>query len=189
MKRLRASLDDVPIVDRGDYQYFIHPLTDGVPRVDPALLRDVASEVIRRVDFDEVDVILAPEAMGIHLATAVSLQVDVPVAIARKRSYDLPGEVSVAQVTGYSENELYINGIEPDDTVVVIDDVVSTGGTLSAITDALDAIGATLERFVVVFEKRGEGDPGAPEGVPVEVLLGVAINDGLVEIIPDGCAN
>lgn len=176
MDRLRASLAGVPIVDFGDYRYFVHPVTDGIPVVDPGLLRDVTNEIVKRVDFDDVDVILAPEAMGIHLATAVSLQVDVPVSIARKRSYGLDGEVSVAQATGYSENDLYINGIGSDDRVVVIDDVVSTGGTMRAMVEAVASIGAELERFVVVFEKRGGEDPREGVTVPLESLLRVAID-------------
>lgn len=179
MERLRASLADVPIVSMEDYQYFVHPITDGVPYIEPALLRDVTNEIIRRVDFDEIDVILAPEAMGIHIATALSLQVDVPVSIARKRSYDLEGEVSVAQVTGYGENDLYINGIDTDDRVVVVDDVISTGGTMSALVEAIEATGAELVRFVVVFEK-GPGADEHRDSVPLDTLLEVEIENSTV---------
>lgn len=185
MDRLRASLADVPIVDFDDYRYFVHPMTDGIPAVDPALLRDVATAIIRRVDFDAVDVILAPESMGIHIATAVSLQVDVPVSIARKRHYGLDGEVSVAQTTGYGENELYLNGIDASDRIVVIDDVISTGGTMAAIAEAIDAIGATLERYVVVFEKAAEGENRPSSDPHVEALLGVSIDGDHVVITHD----
>ncbi|MFP4590273.1 MAG: hypoxanthine/guanine phosphoribosyltransferase [Halobacteriales archaeon] len=153
MRRLLESLRDVPVVTYEDYHYFIHPITDGVPYVEPTLLRDVTNEIVRRVDFDEVDRILAPEAMGIHIGTALSLQTDVPLAIARKRSYDLPNEVAVAQVTGYDENDLYLNGIDPGHRVVVVDDVISTGGTRTAMVEAVEAAGADLARMVVVFDK------------------------------------
>lgn len=182
MRRLRASLRDIPIVTFEDYHYFIHPITDGVPYVDPALLRDVANEIVRRVDFDPVDRILAPEAMGIHIGTAVSLQTDVALAIARKRSYDLPGEVAVAQVTGYDENELYLNGIEEGHRVVVVDDVISTGGTRQAMVEALEAVGAHLERVVVVFDKH-ESAP-ATSFDRTEALLRVRIEDDAVVTLP-----
>lgn len=177
MDRLRASMADVPIVDFGEYRYFVHPLTDGVPAVEPALLRDVANEIVRRVDFDGVDRILAPEAMGIHIGTALALQVDRPLAIARKRAYELEGEVSVAQVTGYDENDLFINGIDAGDTVVVVDDVISTGGTMRALTEAMEAVGADLRAFVTVFDKReGADDDG------VIALLGVAVEGDQVVV-------
>lgn len=180
MERLRASLEGVPIVDFEDYRYFVHPITDGVPAVEPALLRDVTNEIVRRVDFDDVDRILVPEAMGIHVGTALSMQVDVPLAIARKRSYGLDGEVGVAQVTGYDENELYLNGIDADDAVVVVDDVISTGGTMRAIVSALDAIDADLRRFVAVFDKRPT-DAIADEPVePLSLLRVEIVDDRLV---------
>ena len=43
LDRLVESLESCPMVKRGEYNYFIHPITDGVPLVDPALLRDVCS--------------------------------------------------------------------------------------------------------------------------------------------------
>lgn len=184
MDTLRGSLEGVPIVEFDEYRYFVHPITDGIPVIEPALLRDVTNEIIRRVDFDDVDVILAPEAMGIHIATALSLQVDCPVSIARKRSYGLDGEVSVAQTTGYSENDLYINGLASGDRVVIIDDVVSTGGTMMAMVEAVEAIGATLERFVVVFDKANADRPTLD--APVTSLLSVGIDGDEVEVYVDG---
>lgn len=186
MDRLRASLSDVPIVDFGEYRYFVHPLTDGIPRIDPRLLREVAREIVRLVDFDDVDVILAPESMGIHIATALSLQTDVPVSIARKREYGLDGEVGVAQSTGYSENELYLNGITAEDRVVVVDDVISTGGTQAALSAAIDAIGATLERYVVVFEKDDGTGELASTAPTVDALLGVTLEGDRVEVTHEG---
>lgn len=183
MDRLRDSLADVPIVAFDEYRYFVHPITDGIPEIEPALLRDVANEIVRRVDFDGVDRIVAPQSMGIHIGTAVSLQTDVPLTIARKRSYGLEGEVSVAQVTGYDENELFLNGVTADDTVVVVDDVISTGGTQRALLSALAETGAEVRRFVAVFDKRE--DPTDP-GFPLEdatALLTVALDgDSVVEV-------
>lgn len=184
MDTLRRSLEGVPIVDFGEYQYFVHPITDGIPYIHPELLRDVSNEIIRMVDFDDVDRILAPEAMGIHIGTALSLQVDVPLAIARKRSYGLDGEVSVSQVTGYDENELYLNGITEDHTVLAVDDVVSTGGTRDAIVTALETIGADLRGFITVFDKRDAVEDYVSKDSE-NALLTVIIEDDSVTILDE----
>lgn len=156
--RLRRSLLDAPVVEKekdGEvYEYFVHPITDGVPPLEPELLREIVVGVVREADLD-VDVIVAPEAMGIHVSTAVSLATDLPVSVVRKRSYGFDSEVSVTQVTGYSEGEMYVNSVEEGDRVLVLDDVVSTGGTLSALTEALEDIGAEIVDVVVVIEKGG----------------------------------
>jgi adenine phosphoribosyltransferase len=183
MDRLASSLRDAPVVEKDDYHYFVHPITDGIPSVSPALLREVVVGMIRRADLDGADAIVAPEAMGIHISTAVSLATDIPVVVVRKRSYGLDGEVSVSKVTGYESSEMFINGVDAGDRVVILDDVYSTGGTLAAITAALEDIGADIADVVVAIRKVGEEK--ALEGSPHEPksLIDVDIVDGEVVIV------
>ncbi len=75
---LKKTLHTCPIVKRGEYTYFIHPITDGVPLVEPALLRDVACSLFKALDFSNVDKIIVTEAMGIHIGTVLSLMTDIP---------------------------------------------------------------------------------------------------------------
>jgi adenine phosphoribosyltransferase len=161
LKRLVDSLETCPIVKRGEYNYFIHPVTDGVPIVDPALLREVGCAMVKVLDLNNVNKIVVAEAMGIHIGTVVSLMTDIPLNIVRKREYKLPGEIAVHQATGYSKGELYLNGIETGDRVVVVDDVVSTGGTLRALIQALDLAGADIIDICFAIQ-RGEPDIGRP---------------------------
>jgi adenine phosphoribosyltransferase len=179
---LRGSATASPVVKKGAYDYFVHPLTDGVPRVDPALLREVAQEILGVADL-RCDVILTAEAMGIPLATALSERTGIPFAIVRKRAYGLPGEVAVHQVTGYSAGQLFMNGIHEGDRVLFVDDVISTGGTLSAIIQAVRGVGARLVDVVVVFEKgQGRAKVEQEHQVKVKTLLRVEIRDGRVHV-------
>ncbi|HEV8595456.1 MAG TPA: adenine phosphoribosyltransferase, partial [Thermoplasmata archaeon] len=102
LERLRASLKDSPVVRFGDYSYFVHPITDGIPLGDPKIFEEVVAEVARVGDW-ECDKITTAESMGFPLAAAVSLRVNKPYVFLRKRKYGLPGEVSVAQATGYGK--------------------------------------------------------------------------------------
>jgi adenine phosphoribosyltransferase len=155
LERLKKSLLDAPVFQRGDYNYFIHPITDGVPQVRPDLIREVVGHIIRIADLD-VDKIVTVEAMGIPIGIALSIVTDIPLVIIRKRKYGLPGEIEVSQVTGYSKSQLFLNGIEKGDRVIVVDDVVSTGGTLLATLQYLEVAGALVKDVVVVI-KRGDG--------------------------------
>jgi len=181
MERLLASLDTAPVIDKDGYDYLVHPISNGVPELDPALLREVTVEITRRIDVD-VDKLVAPEAMGIHLATAVSLQVDVPLVVIRKRPYGLDGERRLSKETGYSHSEMYVNEIDPDDTIVIVDDLLSTGGTLAAICETLDEIGCEIADIVVVLRKVG-GD-SAFEAVDHDVtsLVDITVEDGEVVV-------
>ncbi len=178
LEKLKQSVLECPVVERGDYHYFVHPITDGVPHMDPEVLQEAVDGIIRIGDFD-CDLIVTPEAMGIHLAVPVALRLGIPYNIIRKRSYGLPGEVSVSQVTGYSRSDLYVNGIKAGDRVVVVDDVLSTGGTLRAIVEALMKIGAEVVDVITVFEKTAKKKEVEEElGLRIKSLLRVDVVDG-----------
>lgn len=182
MEHLISSLENAPVVDRGEYEYFVHPVTDGIPLVEAGLMREIGEEITARTNLDRVDKILTAEAMGIHIATAVSLECGLPFVIARKRSYRFDDEVAVHQETGYGENELYINGVSEGDRLLVVDDVISTGNTLAALSEAVELCGAEIERIVVVIRRTGDDEiPSLP--APVDHLVEVDVVDGQVKIV------
>jgi len=156
LDRLRASLRDCPVVRFGDYEYFVHPITDGIPLGRPEVLDEVLTELARIGDWTRCDKIVTAESMGFPLAAGLSLRVHKPYVFIRKRQYGLPGEVSLKQLTGYSKTDMFINNIHKGDRVVVVDDVISTGGTLIAIVNALRALGVEIADALVVFEKTRE---------------------------------
>ena len=161
LDKLVESLETCPIVRRGDYNYFIHPITDGVPIVDPALLREVCTAMIKVLDLTGVEKIVVVEAMGIHIGSVLSTMTDIPMTIMRKREYKLPCEIAVHQTTGYSKGELYLNGVYKGDRVVIIDDVISTGGTMKALLQALEIAGAEIVDICIAIQ-RGDPDIGRP---------------------------
>ena len=181
MDQLRQSLLDAPIIEKGDYEYFVHPVSDGVPMLRPELLREIVIKIIRKADLEDIDKIVTPAAMGIHISTAVSLMTDIPLVVIRKRQYGLAGEVSLAAQTGYSESEMYINDVEEGDRVLVLDDVLSTGGTMKAILDALEHIGAEVIDVVAVIKKAGPNELD-DAGYSVKTLINVTVEDGEVLI-------
>jgi adenine phosphoribosyltransferase len=158
------------MVKRGDYNYFIHPITDGVPIVDPALLRDVSSAMVKMLDLNDIDKIVVVESMGIPIGSVLSTMTDIPMTIMRKREYKLPGEIAVHQATGYSKGELYLNGIRKGDRVVIIDDVVSTGGTMRALLQALEIAGADVVDICIAIQ-RGDPDIGRPYKSLVRIMV------------------
>ena len=127
MERLKESLLSAPVVEKNGYQYFVHPVSDGVPMVTPELLREIVIRIIRKAEIENVDKIVTPAAMGIHISTAVSLMTDIPLVVIRKRHYGLEGEVSLSKQTGYSEDEMFINDVYAGDRVLLLDDVLSSG--------------------------------------------------------------
>ena len=184
LDRLRASLEECPVVRFGDYEYFVHPITDGIPLGRPEVLEEVVDEIVRVGDW-ECDKIATAESMGFPLAAAVSLRVRKPYVFLRKRRYGLPGEVSVAQATGYGKADLFINNVLAGDRIAFLDDVISTGGTLRAIVQAFRGIGARLTDTIIVFEKTRDRERIERElGIRIKTLLKVDVVGGKVVARP-----
>ncbi len=184
MKLLRDSLINAPVIMKGDYPYFIHPLTDGIPEIDPAVLKDAVNEIIKRIDIDGFDKILTVEAMGLPIGVALSMELTKPMTVVRKRPYGLPGEVEVVQHTGYSTSKLYINSITPQDRLLLVDDVLSTGGTMVAVVEGIKKIGAKISDIVVVVNKnRNLEEVEKKIGHKIKALINIEIVDGKVRIL------
>jgi adenine phosphoribosyltransferase len=182
LEKLKESLKNSPVVKFGEYQYFVHPITDGIPEGDPEVLEEVVDAIISTINLD-CDKIVTAESMGFPLAAALSLKTRIPYVFIRKRKYGLPGETSLQQTTGYSGSDMFVNSIESGDRVVFIDDVLSTGGTLKAIVTTLRQMGAEVVDVLTVFEKLGrkeelEGDLG----IQIKTLIQVEVVDGTVVI-------
>lgn len=184
MGPIDESLRDAMVLDRGGYPYLVHPLTDGVPRCDPALLREWTQWARTSPVLEGADLLLAPEAMALPLAVALSLEVDLPVLTVRKRRYDLPGETVAYCETGYGESCLHINDVRPGDRMVVVDDVLSTGGTLDALLGTLGEMDATVLGALVFLDKGGvRGTLEDRHNIPIHVMRTVRVEAGIVTTV------
>ncbi len=181
LERLKNSLINSPVIKRGEYNYFIHPISDGVPSIDPHMVEEIADYIAEIADMN-VDTILTVEAMGIPVANALSLKTGLPLTIVRKRPYFLEGEVELSQSTGYSKGVLYINGLKKGDRVIIVDDVISTGGTLLALVRALKNMGVEVTDVISVIG-RGVGYLKLKElGFKPKVLVTIDVSEKGVEI-------
>ena len=179
LHRLRESLRNAPVIWKGDYPYFIHPITDGVPRLDPLVLKAVTDLCEVAIEWEGVDLILGIEAMGLPLTAPLSIRTGIPLIIARKRSYGLEGEVTIGQETGYSKGEMFLNDFKPGEKVVIVDDVLSTGGTLKAVLEGVRRTGAEVNHIIAVVEK-------GPGLVKLQAEYPDVIIESLVRLEMDG---
>ncbi len=181
---LKKSLKEAPIAKKGDYHYVVHPITDGVPEIKPGLFKEVTNEMKRLIETcGRIDRIVTMEAMGIPLASVLALEMNLPFTIIRKREYGLPDEVSVEQVTGYSKSKLFINGLKKGDNIVIVDDVLSTGGTLRAVLSVLKKMGVIIKGVFIAVDKGNCAQKISEEfGVKIKTLVNIDIVDGKVVI-------
>ena len=182
---LQDSLRGSPIIWKGEYPYFIHPISDGIPRMDADVLRATRNLIVEMGDWSKIDLIVSVEAMGLPLLAAVGDATGKPTVVIRKREYGMEGEVRVDVSTGYSQSTTYINDISPGERILIVDDVISTGGTLEPILATLEEMGVILQDIVIAIEK-GEGRERLAKerpGWPIRTLARIDIIDGRVEIL------
>lgn len=180
----KQSLKESTVVKKGKYQYVINPITDGVPSIKPDLLDEVVCEMYKRVGkCGPIDKIVTLEAMGIPLAGGLSLKMNKPFTIIRKKQYDLPDEISVDQITGYSKSKFFINGVNKDDNVIIVDDVLSTGGSLKAVLTAFEKIGVNVKGVFIAVDKGEVSEEIKDEyNINVDVLVNINVIDGKVVV-------
>ena len=182
---LQDSLRGSPIIWKGEYPYFIHPISDGIPRMDADVLRATRDLIVEMVDWANIDLIVSVEAMGLPLLAAVGDATGKPTVVIRKRQYGMEGEVRVDVATGYSQSTTYIHDIAPGERILIVDDVISTGGTLEPILATLEDMGVILQDIVIAIEK-GEGRERLAEERPewpIRTLARIDIINGRVEIL------
>ena len=174
---LRRCFEEAPVVDKNGYDYFVNPISDGVPRVYPDVLEEAVDGLVSEASFD-CDLILAPEAMGIPLAAGISLKARIPFSVVRKKRYGLPGETELTQRTGYSKAAMFLNGLEKGTRVAIVDDVLDTGGTIFAVASAVRDAGAVVTKVAVVYAMSDVQAFSKKVGAPVVALLSVGVEGG-----------
>ena len=181
LEKLKNSLENSPVIKRGEYNYFVHPISDGIPSIDPKMLEEISDYILKIANLN-VDTILTIESMGIPVASALSIKTGIPMTIVRKRPYHLEGEVELSQSTGYSKGSLYINGLKKRDRVLLVDDVISTGGTFLSLLKTLKDMGVVVQDVVSIIG-RGNGYLKIRElGIEPKILVTIDVSEKGVEI-------
>ncbi len=122
-----------------------------------------------------VDAIAGVEARGFVLAAAAAYAMGVGVLIIRKPG-KLPQEVlSESYDLEYGSATLQVqpSTLPPSSRVLVLDDVLATGGTLAASTSLIERAGWTVAGVSVVLELTALGGRAALPGRAIRSLLAV----------------
>ena len=131
---------------------------------DTKLTEAAADELAAKLP-EGVDVLVTPEVKAIPLAHAISVRTGIPYVVARKTEKPyMVNAVSktVLSITTGKPQDLVIDGSNLDQLknkrVAIVDDVVSTGGTLTGLSELLQEIGAEVVATLVVFTEGDERD-------------------------------
>jgi adenine phosphoribosyltransferase len=129
-------------------------------------------ELATRFAQERVDRVVGVEARGFIIAAPIAYRLEasfIPVRKAGKLPWAVVRE-EYALEYGRDKLELHRDAIHPDDRVLVIDDVLATGGTAAATTRLVEALGGDVVGFGALLEVVGLGGRDALAPKRVEVL-------------------
>jgi len=123
---------------RNFYEFIINPITENIPPPNPKVIAWIADK-INTITSNNIDKVVVPEALGLPIGSLIAQMKGKPLAIIRKRSFHTNHHLldKVTYSSGYEKGTYYIYGINEGDRVLIIDDTISTGGTLMAIIETL----------------------------------------------------
>jgi adenine phosphoribosyltransferase len=134
---------------------------------DPDALAWIVSQIAGRYR-DKIDVVVGIESRGFIVGAPVAYELGVGLAVARKEG-KLPyttHRVTYDLEYGTDCLEMHIDAIEPGSRVLVVDDLLATGGTARATADLVTKSGAEVIEcaFIIELGFLGGAERVAPVG-------------------------
>ncbi len=130
-------------------------------------------EYKRMLDGVDFDVIVGAEARGFIFGAAVSYALGKPFIPARKPGKLPRKTISQEYELEYGKDlvEMHEDSIKPGQKVVIIDDLIATGGTVEAIAKLVERLGGRVVKVAFILELAGLNGRDKLKGYDVESAI------------------
>jgi adenine phosphoribosyltransferase len=121
---------------------------------DPPSFRGVIDRLADRYETARPDVIVAIESRGFILGSALAYRLGVGLSLVRKPK-KLPWKthrVDYALEYGTDSLEMHVDAVEKGQRVLIVDDLLATGGTARATIELVEKVGAKVQECAFVIE-------------------------------------
>jgi len=150
METLRALIRDIPdFPKKGILFKDITPLLR-----DGNSFRSAVDEIVKFFSKKKIDLVACVEARGFILGSAVAYKLGVGIVPIRKKG-KLPYRTKrVTYSLEYGEDtlELHEDAVKPGEQVLVVDDLLATGGTSAAVLELIQSLGGNVVGIVFLIE-------------------------------------
>lgn len=127
--------------------------------LDPAAFREALASIVEPFRGDRVTKVVAVESRGFVLGAPAALELDAGLVLIRK-----PGKLPAATAKveyqleyGSDSLEMHTDAVRRGDRVLIVDDVLATGGTAAASAQLVERSGADLVGMSFLVELRDLG--------------------------------
>ena len=135
-----------------------------------ALAIDSMQECIGDIDFD---VVVGAESRGFIFGVPIAYNMHKPFVPVRKQG-KLPAETISQEYSleyGTAVIEMHKDSIKPGQKVVLIDDLIATGGTIEASVELIERLGGEVVKIVFLLELKGLKGRDLLKGYDVSAVL------------------
>ena len=153
MKKLEEYVKSIP--DFPEKGIIFRDVTSVLQDADGLHLAiDTMQEKIKDLDYD---VVVGPESRGFIFGTPIAYNNHKPFVLNRKKG-KLPRETESATYDleyGSATIEMHKDSIKPGQKVLIVDDLIATGGTTEAMIKLIESLGGEVAGVVVLIELAG----------------------------------
>lgn len=121
---------------------------------DPELLKEAVHQMQDTLKDQDFDLVLGPESRGFIFGVPISYNLSkgfVPVRKAGKLPYKTVSKTYDLEY-GQATIEIHVDAIKEGDRVVIVDDLLATGGTTKAIIDLVESMGGKVVKLAYLIE-------------------------------------
>ena len=130
-------------------------------------------ELQKKLDGVDFDVLVGTESRGFIFGTPLAYNLHKPFVLVRK-SGKLPREVITKEYAleyGTAKIEIHRDAIKPGQRVVMIDDLIATGGTMKAAAELVEELGGKVVKIIFLLELAGLEGRKTLAGYDVESVV------------------
>ena len=121
---------------------------------DPQALKYTVDEMLRQWSGKEIDLVAGIESRGFIFGALLAQRLQKGFVAIRKEG-KLPGEtlrVSYTIEYGSATMEIQRDAVKPGDRILIVDDLLATGGTAKAAAELIEKLGGVVVGFAFVIE-------------------------------------
>lgn len=140
---------------------------------EPEAFKYAIDELIKIADEYDYDVIIGPEARGFIFSAPMAYAAQKPLVLVRKPG-KLPSETESHEYAleyGTDVLEIHKDAIKKGDKVLIVDDLLATGGTTRAVAELVQKLGAEVSAVIFLIELTFLPGREILSGYPVRTVL------------------
>ena len=169
MKTVKDYVTDIP--DFPEPGIIFRDITSVIGDADG--LKLAVDEMQAMLDGVKFDAIAGLESRGFLFGMPIAYNLGKPFIPVRKKG-KLPRDTVSASYEleyGTAEIEVHKDDVKPGMRVVLIDDLIATGGTLCAAAQLFEQLGASIAKIVCLLELKGLNGRSKLEGYPIDTVV------------------